>query len=58
MKLLKKFFHKKPTNPYGVDEEKLNDMIKHDLPITIIQNMFPNLPKEVLVKYIISGTFN
>lgn len=55
LKLFRKLFYKKATNPYGIDEQKLKDMISCNLPIGMIQREFPNLPREVILKYIVSG---
>ena len=55
-KWIKKLFGKTlSSNPYGVDERKLRDMVNCNLPIEIIKREFPNLPGDVLVRYIISG---
>lgn len=55
LKLLRKLFSKTNTNPYGIDEQKLKDMIKCNLPLGLIKKEFPTIPNEVLLKYIISG---
>lgn len=55
IKWIKKLFSKAPSNPYGVDEKKLRDMVNADFPIGIIKAEFPTLPTDVLIKYIIKG---
>lgn len=55
IKWLKKLFSKVPSNPYGIDERKLCEMVNCNLPLGIIKAEFPTLPTNVLVKYIITG---
>lgn len=53
LKTIKKLFVKKVANPSGIDEKKLQEMIRRDLPIEIIQKEFPTVPTESLIKYIL-----
>lgn len=55
IKWIKKLFGKAPSNPYGIDERKLREMVNCNLPLGIIKAAFPTLPTNVLVKYIITG---
>lgn len=55
MEWMKKLFSKAPSNPYGIDEQKLRAAVNANLPIEIIKAEFPSLPSEVLIKYIITG---
>ncbi|WP_289745008.1 hypothetical protein [Paramuribaculum intestinale] len=55
IKWIKKLFSKAPSNPYGIDERELRSMVNCNIPIGFIKAKFPNLPTEVLVKYIITG---
>lgn len=55
IKWIKKLFSKVPSNPYGIDERKLRDMVNANIPVGIIKAEFPSIPTDVLTKYIITG---
>lgn len=55
IKWIKKLFNRASSNPYGVDEEKLREMVNANLPIKFIKAEFPSLPINVLYKYVITG---
>lgn len=55
IKWIKKLFSKAPSNPYGIDEQKLREAVNANLPIGIIKAEFPSIPTNVLIKYIITG---
>lgn len=52
-----KRLRKSSSNPYGIDERKLREMVNCNLPIGIIKAEFPSLPTDVLIKYIITGKY-
>lgn len=55
IKWIKKLFSKVPSNPYGIDEKELRRIVALNIPIKVIKTIFPTVPTEVLVKYIITG---
>ena len=55
IKWIKKLFSKVPSNPYGIDEQKLRDMVNADLSIKFIKAEFPSLPTNILFRYITTG---
>lgn len=55
IKWIKKLFSKTPSNPYGIDERKLREMVNCNLPLGIIKAEVPSLTTDVLVRYIITG---